>query len=341
MKRMALICATLLLSSLVATAWAAGGGLSEETASRIAADQALLNKINSIELLPGPQGPAGPVGPAGATGPTGPAGPKGDIGPVGPAGAKGDPGPEGPQGAQGPKGDPGVLLSGGQIVGAINNAPGSSSYLQVFVPGKPFLVITDSEGKFQLAPIPPSSYELAVETLSGGSTKRYFVPHVSVLDGQTTDVGTVKLCQSSTYQPPDCLCADKLSNCSGTCMDTAADTKNCGSCGNVCGYGFNCTNGECVNPYPMCDPGLVLCSGQCIDIKSDVTNCGGCGRACPSYVPNGSYLCVSGTCTITCAPGYVNCSGVCRDLSTDPANCGRCGGVCFPGYSCAGGACTR
>jgi hypothetical protein len=115
--------------------------------------KALGERIDNIQLTPGPQGPAGadgaqgpigpagadgaqgPIGPAGADGaqgPIGPAGADGAQGPVGPAGADGAQGPVGPAGAdgaqgpvglQGPKGDTGATgatgpagLSGYQIV---------------------------------------------------------------------------------------------------------------------------------------------------------------------------------------------------------------------------------
>lgn len=88
-------------------------------------------RINTIELTPGPkgeqgipgligaQGPQGPRGEKGEDGQQGPKGDTGERGPVGPQGApgiqgpkgekgdKGDPGERGPQGLQGPKGDKG------------------------------------------------------------------------------------------------------------------------------------------------------------------------------------------------------------------------------------------
>lgn len=81
-----------------------------------AAIDAESNRINKIQLTPGPQGPTGPVGPAGlnglpgatgAAGPMGPAGltgPMGSIGLTGPSGATGATGPAGAVGATGPTG---------------------------------------------------------------------------------------------------------------------------------------------------------------------------------------------------------------------------------------------
>ena len=59
----------------------------------------VIDKVESIELTPGPKGDTGPKGDAGPKGDPGPAGPTGDTGPKGDAGAKG---------ATGSKGDPGL-----------------------------------------------------------------------------------------------------------------------------------------------------------------------------------------------------------------------------------------
>ena len=75
--------------------------------SRIQAPEAediiLHERIDNIQLTPGPKGDKGdpgPIGPQGPVGETGPAGPQGEPGPAGP---QGEPGP------QGPPGTPGVL----------------------------------------------------------------------------------------------------------------------------------------------------------------------------------------------------------------------------------------
>lgn len=79
----------------------------------------LTERINNIQLIPGPQGDTGPQGETGATGPQGPQGPRGEIGPQGPQGPqglqgpKGDTGPTGPEGPQGPRGLQGVRGSTG------------------------------------------------------------------------------------------------------------------------------------------------------------------------------------------------------------------------------------
>lgn len=74
----------------------------------------LSERINNIQLIPGPQGETGPQGPQGATGLQGPKGDQGERGLQGPQGPqglqgiKGDTGPAGATGPQGPRGVQGV-----------------------------------------------------------------------------------------------------------------------------------------------------------------------------------------------------------------------------------------
>ncbi|KDP27809.1 hypothetical protein JCGZ_18889 [Jatropha curcas] len=47
------------------------------------------------------------------------------------------------------------------------------------------------------------------------------------------------------------------------CRDTLRDSKNCGACGQTCGYGFVC------------------CDGSCVDVQNDPRHCGSCFEKCP------------------------------------------------------------
>lgn len=75
---------------------------------------ALEERVDTLNLIPGPQGPEGPQGPQGEVGPQGPAGADGATGPQGPQGETGPMGPQGltgPQGLQGPAGADGAAGS--------------------------------------------------------------------------------------------------------------------------------------------------------------------------------------------------------------------------------------
>ena len=163
------------------------------------------------------------AGPQGATGIQGVAGPRGDTGPqgaMGPVGIPGIDGTPGPAGATGLKGDPGRVV-GGVIVGIINNAPGSSSYASIFVPGKPFIAITGSDGTFELSTLPPATYEVAIELQDVAAKSYYFLPNLLVEDAKTTDLGTITLCQGAIAQTPTCLCSDRQYNYNGACSSVA------------------------------------------------------------------------------------------------------------------------
>lgn len=54
------------------------------------------------------------------------------------------------------------------------------------------------------------------------------------------------------YTTPGVYCLGKCMtegtlNCSGQCIDTQMDSKNCGSCGNACSAGYGCAAGKCSN----------------------------------------------------------------------------------------------
>jgi hypothetical protein len=82
-------------------------------------------------------------------------------------------------------------------------------------------------------------------------------------------------------------CTGGTTCCAGTCIDTTADTKNCGMCGAAC------TAGQ----QPGC------CNSRCVDLVSN-GNCGQCGRDCS--------LLLSGGLTCSCtkgSDGTIGCTG--------------------------------
>jgi hypothetical protein len=108
-------------------------------------------------------------------------------------------------------------------------------------------------------------------------------------------------------------------------VNTQTTAANCGSCGNACPSGSNCSAGVCGN-LPngnACPSGAVCQSGCCI---SNVCRAGGntindcCGQVCHydhTNIVGG--LCVNGQCT--CIASGQTCSSVQR-----PQDC--CSGTC-------------
>jgi hypothetical protein len=91
--------------------------------------------------------------------------------------------------------------------------------------------------------------------------------------------------------------------CGGTCIDQSSledDIQNCGACGNTCGEGQYCCQGDCLT---KATPMMMACD-----------------------------------CAISC--GSLSCCGaMCRDLQTNKDNCGACGLKCGPGKTCVAGVC--
>lgn len=113
-------------------------------------------------------------------------------------------------------------------------------------------------------------------------------------------------------------CTGGTTLCSGHCVDTKTDPKNCGRCGGppdagACPF---CQSGKCVS---QCTAPQQNCGGSCIDVTSDSNNCGTCGHECPASRP----LCNKGSCDVTCG-ALQACNSGCTDTNLDPNNCGGC-----------------
>ncbi len=136
--------------------------------------------------------------------------------------------------------------------------------------------------------------------------------------------------------PPGCCPADPAVphqlRCGESCVDYLNDPDNCGACGNVCGDGTCCSNGNCVS---LCAEGDLWCTDECADVQDDSSNCGGCGIVCGDGT-----CCNNGTCDSLCGESQVWCDNLCVDFQNDSGSCGSCGTPCGDGTCCDGGACV-
>src|SRR5689334_10047997 len=57
-------------------------------------------------------------------------------------------------------------------------------------------------------------------------------------------------------------CASGQTTCSGACVDTQTDSKNCGTCGTKCDPGASCAAGKCKCPGTRADCGA---TAGCVD----------------------------------------------------------------------------
>jgi hypothetical protein len=127
-------------------------------------------------------------------------------------------------------------------------------------------------------------------------------------------------------------CPAGQSSCSGSCVDTAIDSKNCGACASSCPSDRVCYAGGC-----LCAANLTECAGLCADLRSSFADCGACSRACAPGT-----ACFSGQCEVSCPAdaGVINCSGSCVDPTSDPHNCGGCSRTCRTIERCENGSCS-
>ncbi len=143
-------------------------------------------------------------------------------------------------------------------------------------------------------------------------------------------------------------CVAGFDNCDGNADNgcetpTAADSSNCGRCGNRCPSGTACSAGTCAS---VCTGGTTFCGGRCVALDSDPSACGTCGRVCAGG-SNATPACRGGACALACDRGFGDCDGDpsngCEtNLRTTVAHCGACGATCRPSNAtaaCVDGAC--
>ena len=87
-------------------------------------------------------------------------------------------------------------------------------------------------------------------------------------------------------------CAAGQTKCGQSCVTTATDAQNCGTCGTTCATGQVCTASQC-----QCSGGLTSCSNQCVNTATSNTNCRACGTTCAA-----GQVCTGGKCECSGGP---------------------------------------
>jgi hypothetical protein len=133
--------------------------------------------------------------------------------------------------------------------------------------------------------------------------------------------------------PPMC---DAGTACSGGCVDLTSDSKNCGTCGNVCPSHF-CAGSRCVSCADL------VRNGDETDVDCGGSTCSACadGKSCVRGSDCQSGVCPNGHCAVpTCSDRVkngneegVDCGGSC------PLACG--GASCTSGGSCQSTVCRN
>jgi len=179
-------------------------------------------------------------------------------------------------------GDAGGTCTSGTCAAASATFPVSPTWTQVIVKWAAF---TPGTAKGAIVPttgngVTGVSWNLGLAYAAGpGGPDAGFVPVPAPYSLVVDDVQWVS----------NATCSGGLTLCGTTCVDTAVNKANCGTCGNICSGAHTCVAGACV-----CPANLTECGGVCVDSKTDPQNCGACGKECAGTCSGG--ICGTGTC---------------------------------------------
>jgi len=170
---------------------------------------------------------------------------------------------------------------GGSIRGQIDYCgAGGIDGMQVYVPGRQFVVVTDKDGRFLLENLPAGDYPLVYRV---GDKVLNRAAAVNVTAAQTTDLGKVSFCDRAQLAP---VVTATVKECGAQQGDIPAILVEHGA--------GACKGGKVV--VEKCDKWFADCDKQpangCeTDIKHDDQNCGRCGNVC-----NPGQICALGFC---------------------------------------------
>ncbi|HKQ67782.1 MAG TPA: hypothetical protein VJT73_00510 [Polyangiaceae bacterium] len=137
----------------------------------------------------------------------------------------------------------------------------------------------------------------------------------------------------------DLQCKANYTKCSNnTCVNTASDPKNCGTCGHDCtalanvgtATGVTCSAGKCVVPASACSTGHAHCTANPDDgCETDITKAATC-NSCVNKCPVDNPVCTPSGCKNSCpANAPTLCNGTtCSNLDNDASHCSDCAKAC-------------
>ena len=153
---------------------------------------------------------------------------------------------------------------------------------------------------------------------------------------QPTRMQTLAPDDQQTLAPSgEITCLPGLIDCDGICSDLTTDMRHCGTCGNACGDGSSCEQGQCSTPGSPPDAQTSAPSSD--ESEPETTEApapeeeADTAAIAPEPEPESP--------AFACQDGLTDCGGVCADLSYDSANCGSCGFVCGSDSTCDLGTC--
>lgn len=160
--------------------------------------------------------------------------------------------------------------TGGAIRGKVDYCgAGGMDGMQVYVPGRQFMVMTAEDGQFLLEGLPPGEYRLfyryADKVLNRAAA-------VNVTAAQTTDLGVVSFCDRAQVAPVVSATAKECTEQNGD-IPAILIEHGTGTC-----KGGKVIVQKCDKWYDDCDKKPA--NGCETDLKHDDLNCGRCGNAC-------------------------------------------------------------
>jgi len=218
----------------------------------------------------------------------------------------------------------------GTIKGKVNYC-GKGGYvgMQVFIPGRQFMVLLGTDGQFIFEGVPVGHYDInyAINGRLVNENK-----NISVSSGGTNDLGTIVFCAESDTgsgdatadqsAPDPCVANPDAPECLDADKDGVVAAKDCND------------HDPAIKPgaIELCDGVDNNCNGQ-VDEESIVT------------ILNGFGNCNAGKISIkSCNKGFENCdkdpsNGCETDIYNDRENCGQCGNACSALETCNLGIC--
>jgi hypothetical protein len=152
----------------------------------------------------------------------------------------------------------------GSLSGVVNYCgKGGMEGMQIYIPGRQYMVIIGADGKFSFDRLPVGDYEIGA--MIGGQVVYKHDDTVTVKAGETTKLGQLGFCiesldvQKALPSPMQALhkdpqnpeaCAKNYADCdkdpkNGCEINLMSDQWNCGACGNVCTSWEYCALGSC------------------------------------------------------------------------------------------------
>jgi len=207
-------------------------------------------------------------------------------------------------------------LANGTISGRVNFCgKGGIEGMQVYIPGKPYVIITDTSGDFKFTHIPDGRYTLAY-LYQGNVLNRNMAIEVS--ESKPALLGEIRFCSQSVAAMP------QQATPGAAPVDNQTDPNTIDKDGDGVVAAKDCRDDD-----PAIRPGArEICDGIDNDCDGKIDNLG------LTAVEHGFASCQAGALKLDhCAKNFADCDGDIRngceaDLNNDNANCGACGNAC-------------